>query len=95
MVGYNWIAGVFAFLTSVEPGEVLQVLEGTGRRWPRPAVGVHGVPLLAILGRTGAGRPITVYIHRSRPGGFDWDIVAARPMTANELAAYEAWEGKP
>jgi len=70
----------------------MQVLEGAGRRWPRPVTGPHGLPLLAVLGRTTAGRLLTVYVRHA--GGLDWVIVAGRPMTAGEAAEFEQWEAE-
>jgi hypothetical protein len=91
-VGFTWIPGLFAVLTDVEPGEVMQMLGGAGRRWPRRSIGPHGIPVLAILGRTRTGRPITVYARREE--GFDYGIIAARPMTAAELDEFERWEAQ-
>ena len=91
-MGFTWLPGLFAVLADVEPGEVMQMLGGTGRRWPRRAVGPHGIPVLAILGRTKAGRPITVYARHD--GGLDYAIIAARPMTPVELDEFEVWEAQ-
>lgn len=45
---------------------------------------------MTIWGRTNAARPLIVVI---RPmGGFDWQIITARPMTDAQLAEFEAWE---
>ena len=88
-----WLPGLFAVLTDVEPGEVMQMLDGAGgRRWPRRSTGPHGVPVLTILGRTKAGRPIAV--HTRHRGGRDYAIIAARPMTVAELEEFEEWEAR-
>ncbi len=92
LVGYTWMPGRFAVLLDVEPYEVMQVLDGTGRRLPRRTTGPHGLPLLGILGRTGAGRDLVVYLRHD--GGLDWTIVGARPMTAAEAIEYEKWEAQ-
>lgn len=91
-VGYTWLPGRFAVLVNVEPFEVMQVLEGPGRRWPRQAVGPRGLALVGILGRTAAGRELVVYVRHD--GGLDWTIVGARPMTAAESAEHKQWEAQ-
>jgi hypothetical protein len=48
--------------------------------------------VLTILGRTKAGRPITVYVRHEK--GLDYGIIAARSMTAIELAEFERWEAQ-
>ena len=92
-MGYTWLPGLLAVLVDVEPYEVMQVLTGTGRRWPRRVTGPHGVPLLAVLGRSAAGRGLLVYVRHA--DGLDWTIVGARPMTPGELSEYEEWEAQP
>jgi hypothetical protein len=91
-VGFKWLPGLFAVLIDVEPGEVMQMLTGPGRRWPRTAVGPHGIPVLAILGRTKAGRAIMAYVRHDE--GLDYAIIAARPLDADELADFETWEAQ-
>jgi hypothetical protein len=80
-----------AILRGVEPYEVMQALL-TGHRWPRPAVGPDGVPLVVIWARTQAGRPLVVVIRDA--GGLDWWIVGAREMNPTEIAEYKRWEGE-
>jgi hypothetical protein len=92
LVGYTWLPGRFAVLIDVEPYEVMQVLDGLGRRLPRRTTGPGGLPLVGILGRTAAGRQLIVYVRHD--GGLDWTIVGARPMTAAEAAEYEKWEAE-
>jgi len=66
----------------------MQVLDGP-RKLPLPAhSGVF--PLVAVLGRTRAGRPLLVVLRKSGP--LDQDIVAAREMTPVELEKFEQWE---
>ena len=86
-MGYTWLPGLFALLVDVEPHEVMQILEGDRHRLPRPAVGPRGLPVLAILGRSTAGRGIVVFVRHV--AGLDWQIVGARPMTAGEAAEYD------
>jgi hypothetical protein len=50
-VGWEWIHEALARLEGVEPHEVSQVLNAS-RRWPRPAIGLGGVRVLVIWGRT-------------------------------------------
>lgn len=90
-VGYTWLPGVFAILVGVEPHEVLQVLNGTGRRLPRRVIGPHGEALLAIFGRTGSRRLVAFVRHDT---GLDWQIVGARAMTDAEVAEYDTWEAE-
>jgi hypothetical protein len=89
-VGYEWLPALLAALVGIEPYEVREVLE-EGRRWPRPALGAHGLQVLAIWGRTAAGRYLIVVL---RPTGVsrDWLIVGAREMTAEQAAEYDRWE---
>jgi hypothetical protein len=91
-VGYTWLPGRFAILVDVEPYEVMQVLDGPARRWPRRVTGPRGLAMLAILGRTAAGRGLVVYVRHHQ--GLDWTIVGARATTAAELAAYDTWEAQ-
>ena len=60
------------------------------RRWPRPAVGLDGVRVPSLWGRTRTGRPLIVALHHK--GGWDWWIVGAREMTAAEVLEFETWE---
>jgi hypothetical protein len=91
-VGYTWLPGRLAILADVEPFEVIQVLDGTGRRLPRRVTAANGLPLLGILGRTAAGRGLVVYLRHD--GGLDWTIVGVRPMTPGEVTEYEKWEAE-
>jgi hypothetical protein len=90
-VGYEWLPTVLSVLRGIEPYEVRQVLDQR-RRWPRPAVG-GGIPVLAIWGRTSAGRRLIVVL---RPTGVshDWLIIAATEMTADQAAEYDEWEAE-
>jgi hypothetical protein len=88
-VGYEWLPLLLQTLVGIEPSEVLQVLQ-KGRRWPRPAVG-DGIPMLAIWGRTRAGRYLIVVL-RPTDVSHDWLIVGAREMTAEQAAEYDRWE---
>jgi hypothetical protein len=91
-VGYTWLPGPFAVLLGVEPYEVMQILEGVGRRWPRRTTGPHGLAMVGILGRTAAGRELVVYVRHD--SGLDWIIVGARAMTSAEAAEYKQWEAQ-
>jgi hypothetical protein len=86
-VGYEWLPLALAQLTGVEPYEVAQVLSAR-RRLPVAAVSA-GMPFIAISGRTADGRPL---VGVRRIGDFDHQIIGAREMTAEELAAFEKWE---
>jgi hypothetical protein len=90
-VGYEWLAATLAALRGLEAYEVIQAL-AADRRWPRPATGPAGVPVLTIWARTEAGRRLIVVL---RPANqFDWWIVGARDMTTAEAAAYDRWEAQ-
>jgi hypothetical protein len=91
-VGYEWITVVLAKLIDVEPhepDEVMQVL-GSASRWPRPAVGLGGVRVLTVWGRTGTGRALMVALRRKDE--WDWWIAGARELNPAELAELEQWE---
>lgn len=88
--GYRWVAAALAALVSgIEPGEVMQVL-AADRRLPVPGT-ARGVQVLAIFGRTRAGRPLLVLVRLDR-GGFDHLIVGARELTSDELVMFERWK---
>jgi hypothetical protein len=90
-VGWEWIREALAKLQGVEPHEVSQVLNGP-RRWPRPAVGLGGVRVLVIWGRTLTGRPLLVVVKHKE--GRDWWIVGARELDPDEVAELEGWEAR-
>jgi hypothetical protein len=89
-VGYEWLPTLLAALAGIEPYEVRQVLE-EGQRWPRAATGEHGIPVLAIWGRTRAGRYL-IAVLRPTDVSLDWLIVGAMEMTAEQAAEYDRWE---
>lgn len=75
-------------MLGIEPHEVMQVL-ASPRKLPLPARS-GPIPLVAILGRTMAGRPLLVVLRKSGP--LDQDIIGARDMTPVELGKFEQWE---
>ncbi|WP_458688605.1 hypothetical protein [Nocardia tengchongensis] len=91
-MGYEipeWALDVAARL-GIAPEEVLRVLTGPGRRWPRPVRGTGGLPALMIIGRTGAGQPLAVVV---RPlSQWDQQVIGVRPVTGRLLAQFEQWE---
>jgi hypothetical protein len=64
---------------------------GPGGGAPRPALGAHGIRLLAIWARTRAGRYLIVVL-RATEVSHDWLIVGAMEMTAVQVAEYDRWE---
>ena len=78
-----------ALASDIEPAEVMQVL-AADQRLPVPGT-ARGVRVLAIFGRTRAGRPLMVLVRVDR-GGFDHLIVGVRELTGEELAMVERWE---
>jgi hypothetical protein len=80
---------VLTKLIGIEPHEVMQVL-GSAARWPRPAIGLGGVGILTVWGRTRAGRALMVALRRKDE--WDWWIAGARELTPSELAELEQWE---
>lgn len=87
---YEWEEWALQALRGIEPYEVRQAL-GAARRWPRPATGAHGLPVVTIWSRTAAGRPVVVAVYRIT--GFTWKIIGAREMTEKELVEFTQWEG--
>ncbi|UGT62153.1 hypothetical protein [Nocardia asteroides] len=75
-------------LRGVTPDEIDQVLSGR-RKWPRPSTGAS-LRVTLIAGRTEAGRPLFVAVHRV--GTFHWLVLGAEELTGAELAAFEDWE---
>lgn len=89
-VPYEWEDWALSALKGIEPYEVWHVLEEASRRWPRPAAGPQGLPVLTIWGRTRAGRGVIVAVRRVED--FTWKIIGAREMTSRELAEFCRWE---
>lgn len=76
----------------VEPHEVMHVLTGPGRRWPRPVRGKGGLPALMVIGRTGSGQPLAVVV---RPvSRWDQQVIGVLPVTGELLAQFVKWEGE-
>ncbi|HET9654288.1 MAG TPA: hypothetical protein VFP72_02965 [Kineosporiaceae bacterium] len=90
-MGWEWVREALEKLQGVEPYEVSQVLAAE-RRWPRPAIGLGGVRVLVIYGRTHTGRPLRVVVKHKE--GRDWWIVGARELRADEVAELESWEAR-
>jgi hypothetical protein len=93
-VPYEWLPTAFTVLVlaGIEPYEVMQVLNGDGRR-PVPVVDpATGLRLLNIYGRTSGGRLLVVTVRLA--GGFVMRIVGARDMTVRERKEYERWESR-
>ena len=86
---YEWEEWALQALCGIEASEVRQALDA-GRRWPRPATGTHGLPVLTIWSRTAGGRPLVVAVLHLT--GHTWRIIGARDMTAAELADFTRWE---
>ncbi len=76
-------------LIGITPDEVMQVLTRQ-RRWPRRGRGGAGLQMLTIWGRTAAGRPLIVGLRQAEP--WQWQIVAARPMSQEQVTEFEKWE---
>lgn len=76
-------------LIGISPNEVMQVLTKQ-RRWPRRGRGTAGMEMLTIWGRTAAGRPLIVGLRQAEP--WQWQIVAARTMSPEQVAEFEKWE---
>jgi hypothetical protein len=89
-VPYEWDDWALAALVGIEPYEVWQALDAR-RRWPRRATSVTGIPVLAVWGRTIAGRPLVVAVYHV--AGFTWKIIGARELTDKELIEFSQWEG--
>ncbi|CAM4504136.1 hypothetical protein NONI108955_37385 [Nocardia ninae] len=88
-VGFEWPDWALDMLIGISPNEVMQVLTKQ-RRWPRRGRGSTGIEMLTIWGRTAAGRPLIVGLRQAEP--WQWQIVAARPMSPEQVAEFEKWE---
>jgi hypothetical protein len=91
-VGYEWDGGALEWIArnGLEPGEVLQVLNG--RKWPRVGLTPEGLRVLTLWGRTRAGKGIVVMVRSQSGRSLDAWIVNARTMTVAEQAEFLAWE---
>ena len=85
---YRWVPLALDSLRGIEPHEVHQTL-GAKRRLPVPGVS-GGVRVLAVFGRTHAGRLLMVLIHLG--DDFDHHITGARDATPDESIMFVAWE---
>jgi hypothetical protein len=90
-VGFEWIEIVLEKLQGIEPYEVTQVLTAD-RRWPRPAVGLGGVQVLIVWGRTRKGRALKVALRHK--DAWDWWIAGVGDLNPRELAELEQWEAR-
>lgn len=90
-VGFEWITVVLDKLQGIESHEVTHVLSARSR-WPRRAVGLGGVEVVTIWGRTHTGRPLMVALRRKDE--WDWWIVGARELTRAETSRLEEWEAR-
>jgi hypothetical protein len=88
-VPYEWEDWALLALVGIESYEVRQALDAR-RRWPRPATGTHGLPVLTIWSRTAAGRPLVVAVRQVTDR--TWKIIGARDLTETELIAFTKWE---
>lgn len=90
---YRWPPWALESLPEgIEAHEVVQALAAR-RRWPRLARSDTGVVALTFWARTEAGRPLLVAVRQV--GTWDWEIVGARDLRADELAELEEWEATP
>jgi hypothetical protein len=88
-VSYEWLDIALDRLLGIEPHEAHQVLSAK-RRLPVPGISTEGIPVLAIWARTNTGRALSVVVRRV--GKFDFLIIGATDLDADELAALEQWE---
>lgn len=86
---FEWEDWALQALAGIESYEVRQALEAR-RRWPRPATGSHGLPVLTVWSRTAAGRPLIVAVLHLTD--VTWKIIGARDMTDKELVEFTEWE---
>lgn len=89
MPPYEWEEWALAGLKDIEPYEVRQVLDARAR-WPRPALGAGGKPVLTLWGRTDSGRPLIVAVYHV--DGVTWKVIGARDLTGPEAAQFARWE---
>ena len=88
---YEWLTAAFADIVKhgIHEYEVLQVL-GSQCRLVKPMRHPTGLQVLAISGRTAAGRLLVVFVRRI--GQFDSAIIGAREIPAAEREEFESWE---
>ena len=88
---YSFTAEGLANLTvyGIGPDEVWVALHGR-RRLSRP-LGEDGA---AIFGVTSAGRHLMVLVVESTSEDNDWDIVAAREMSTEEIEVFDRYTGR-
>lgn len=85
---YDWARKRLA--PGIHPDEALEVLAGFYPRRPVWGRAPHGVAILTVWGRTFAGRPLIVGVHKvSR---FEQMVVSAVKMTPEQLADFVMWE---
>jgi hypothetical protein len=87
---WSWLPLALERLAGVEPWEVMQVLNNPVR-WPRAATSDYSeLRVLTIWARTRAGRGLLVALRG--PVGRDWQIIAVRPLSDDELDELQKWE---
>ncbi|WP_028478814.1 hypothetical protein [Nocardia sp. CNY236] len=74
----------------VEPYEIMQVLTGPGRRWPRPVRGKGNLPAVMIIGRTASGAPLAVVVRLVAQ--WEQQVIGVLPVIGTLLAEFEKWE---
>lgn len=87
-MGYEWLIWS-AGLAGLAHAEVIEALENP-KRWPRASRTLDDLLVVQVWSRTDAGLPVIVALRLL--GGFDQQILGARPMDENEIAVYEEWE---
>jgi hypothetical protein len=73
---------------SVEPGEVWQALHARRRLTRQMSEDAD-----AVFGVTAKGRYLVVFVVESTFEDNDWDIIAAREMSPDEIAMFDQYKG--
>jgi len=72
----------------IDPTEVWQVLRAQRRLTRQLSEDAN-----AVFGATGQGRQLVVFLVESPHGDSDWDVLAARDMSADEIAMFTKYMG--
>lgn len=88
---YEWFPGAMYWLSGLEPYAVMQALLSERPRWGRTGR-TYGALVRTVWCRTATGQGIIAVLRPRGTNSFDWWLVGARPMTADEEIEFTQWE---